>query len=335
MVDSITLDSPLDMHLHLRDGEILNEVAPITASQFAGALVMPNLKPPIITLEQAEAYKSRILKALKDKAFTPYMTLYLQESFDSSFLKAVKEAGIAALKLYPAGATTNSEAGLKSIINEKTESLFHEMGELEIPLPIHGETGGFVLERESEFGAIFETLAKNFPKLKVMMEHISSESTCKLIDKYPNLYATATPHHMLLTLDDLIGGMLNPHHFCKPVVKTPRDREAIVELVTSGHERVFFGSDSAPHPIEAKEGRQAAAGVFSAPVALQSVVEIFEQKNKMENLQDFLSNNARKAYDVTPVEKKITLVKKPQKVAEKVGEIYFFRAGEELSWTIS
>lgn len=334
MSDTITIESPLDMHLHLRDGDMLKLVAPHSAKSFAGGMVMPNLRPPVTTIEQALEYKDWIKIAAKDESYEPYMTLFLQDHFDYAFLEKAKEAGIIAMKLYPAGATTNSEEGINKIINDKTRKIFDAMAELDIPLPIHGETNGFVLDREKEFGTIFEELAKNFPKLKIMMEHISAKETVELLDRYENLYATVTYHHMTITLDELIGGMLNPHCFCKPVVKTPEDRDAILNLALSGHPRVMFGSDSAPHPVESKLTAKGAAGIFTAPIALQGVVDLFVKHGKEANLQAFLSDNAQKIYGITPPKKSITLKKEPFQIPEMYGNVVPLFAGERMEWSL-
>jgi len=258
---SLTLHSPMDMHLHLRDGEMMENVVAYTARDFAGAMVMPNLLPPVTTKEQVESYRERIKKACNDTTFEPYMTLFLKEVLTPEFLQDVKKS-IIAVKLYPSGVTTNSDTGLASIDTEKLRPTLEAMAELDIPLSIHGETNGFVMDREKEFMPIFEDLASKFPKLKVMMEHISSKEAVATLDKFDNLYATVTVHHLLLTLDDVIGGMLQPHSFCKPIIKTPADRDAIQEAVLSGHKKMMFGSDSAPHARATKERTGGSAGAF-------------------------------------------------------------------------
>jgi len=331
------INSPYDMHLHLRDNEMLNLVAPLTSQSFAGAIVMPNLVPPIDTKEAVTAYKNRILSAIKkEDNFTPFMTLFFKP-YTKDFLETVKDE-ISAIKLYPAGITTNSEGGVESIDTVALAPTFNAMAELNIPLCVHGETNGFVMDREKEFMSVYESLAVAFPKLKIIMEHITTKDAVDLLEKYDNLYATITLHHLLITLDDVAGGMLQPHLFCKPIAKTPIDREALLKVALSGHPKVMFGSDSAPHPQHAKENCGCAAGVFTAPIALQVLTELFEQHNSLENLQAFISDNAVNIYNLKPSTKTITLVKKEYTVPEiyeennvKVVPMY---AGKKIKWSI-
>lgn len=206
-----TLLMPLDMHLHLRDGLMLDTVAPLSAYTYSGAIVMPNLVPPVETLEDVKAYKQRIMAAVPNDFFEPYMTLFYK-NYDKAFLKSVADH-IIAIKLYPAGITTNSEGGVASFnIGEMRETL-QTMSDLGIPLCVHGETDGFVMDREAEFMSIYELLATSFPKLKIIMEHITTKAAVEMLDKHENLYATITAHHLILTLDDVVGGMMKPHLF--------------------------------------------------------------------------------------------------------------------------
>ncbi len=330
---SLTLHSPLDMHLHLRDGEMMENVAAYTADHFAGAMVMPNLLPPVTTKEAVESYKARIKAACGDAAFEPYMTLFLKEALTPEFLESVK-GNIIAVKLYPSGVTTNSDTGLASIDTERLRPTLEAMAELGIPLSIHGETNGFVMDREKEFMPVFEELAAKFPKLKVMMEHISSKEAVATLDKFDNLYATVTVHHLLLTLDDVIGGMLQPHAFCKPIIKTPADREAIQEAVLAGHKKLMFGSDSAPHPKTAKERAGGSAGAFTAPIALPALAEFFDRHGKLDLMQAFVSDNARRIYGITPPEKSVILEKEAFTVPEMIGEVVPLFAGETLAFRV-
>jgi len=333
---TLTLQSPLDMHLHLRDEEMLKLVAPLTAETFAGALIMPNLVPPVTTKEDALAYKQRINDAKQYTDFEPYVTLFFKE-YDYDFLKEVKD-DIIGIKLYPAGITTNSEGGVAAIDAEALRPTLEAMAELEIPLCIHGETNGFVMDREKEFVPVYEALAQEFPKLKIIMEHITTKDSVDLLDKYENLHATITLHHLLITLDDVAGGMLQPHLFCKPIAKRYEDRDALLKVALEAHPKVMFGSDSAPHPKHKKECCGCAAGVFTAPIALQVLAQLFEEHGKLDNLEKFVSLNAQKVYEFTPVEKTITLVKEPTKVPaiyEGFGEnVVPMYAGETLEWSI-
>jgi len=323
---------PLDMHLHLRDGVMLETIAPLTAYSFSGAIIMPNLVPPVTTKEDVIAYRERVMAAVPNDYFEPYMTLFYQ-NYDRAFLNDVAEE-ITAIKLYPAGITTNSEGGVSSFDIEEMRPTLEAMSELDIPLCVHGETDGFVMDREAEFMSIYELLAKNFPKLKIIMEHITTKEAVAMLDKYENLYATITVHHLLLTLDDVIGGMMMPHHFCKPIAKRPEDLDALLSVALEAHPKVMFGSDSAPHPREKKEACGCAAGVFTAPIALQLLCEIFEQFDKLDNLQDFVSDNAQRIYGICPEFKEVTLEKRPFVVPEIYGNVVPLYAGETLNWAI-
>lgn len=331
---SITLHSPLDMHLHVRDEAMLQTVAPLSSATFSGAIIMPNLVPPVTTKEQLITYKERIQSAIGEDTFTPYMTLFFKPTYTKAFLESVKEE-LAAIKLYPAGITTNSEGGVSGFDVEELRPTLEAMSELEIPLCIHGETNGFVMDREAEFVSIYETLAAAFPKLKIIMEHITTQASVEALDRFDNLYATITLHHLLITLDDVAGGMLQPHLFCKPIAKRPEDREALRKVALEAHPKVMFGSDSAPHPQHAKEHCGCAAGVFTAPIALQVLTEMFTEYSTIENLQAFVSGNAQKIYThITVPDKSITLEKKSFIVPEKYGEVVPMYAGETLAYSI-
>lgn len=328
------LNAPLDMHLHLRDEEMLQKIAKSSARTFSGAIIMPNLVPPVTTKEAVIAYKERIISAIGDETFEPYMTLFFNPSYDRAFLESVKE-DITAIKLYPAGITTNSEGGVSGFDVEELRPALEAMSELDIPLCVHGETNGFVMDREAEFVSIYERLATAFPKLKIIMEHITTKESVAALDKFANLYATITVHHLFITLDDVAGGMLQPHLFCKPIAKRPEDREALLKVALGAHPKVMFGSDSAPHPKHAKESCGCAAGVFTAPIALQLLTQLFEEHNApLENLQAFISNSAQNIYGVTPPEKKVTLEKKPFIVPAEYNGVVPMYAGEEIAYSI-
>ena len=319
------LNEPMDMHLHLRDGDMLRLVAPLTSNSFSGALVMPNLVPPVTSKDALLSYKKRIIEACKGDDFTPYMTLFFQNNYSFEFLEDIKDE-IIGIKLYPAGITTNSETGVSSMDIEVLRPTLENMSRLGIPLCIHGETNGFVMDREKEFMPIYESLAIAFPNLKIVMEHITTKDAVELLDKYSNLYATVTLHHLLITLDDVAGGMLDPHLFCKPIAKRPEDRNALLNAALKAH------------PKHKKEWCGCAAGVFTSPIALQVLVELFEKHDSLDNLNDFVSNNAKKIYGLNIKDKTIKLVKKDFIVPaiyeykdEKVVPMY---AGKTLSWSI-
>jgi len=327
------LNAPLDMHLHLRDEEMLQNIASASSHSFAGAIIMPNLVPPVSTKEEVIAYKARIIKAIGNEKFTPYMTLFFKPSYDKVFLASVRDE-ITAIKLYPAGITTNSEGGVSGFDVEKLRPALEAMSELHIPLCVHGETNGFVMDREAEFVNIYEKLATAFPKLKIIMEHITTKESVAALDRFENLYATITIHHLLITLDDVAGGMLQPHLFCKPIAKRPEDRDALLKVALQAHPKVMFGSDSAPHPKHAKEACGCAAGVFTAPIALQLLAELFEKHNALDNLQKFVSLNAQMIYGITPLAKTVTLEKKPFKVPDHYNGVVPMYAGENIAYAI-
>jgi len=322
------------MHLHLRDGEMLENIATCSAKTFSGAIIMPNLVPPVSTKEEVIAYKQRIMDAVGDEKFTPYMTLFFKPSYDKAFLNSVKDV-ITAIKLYPAGITTNSEGGVSGFDVEELRPALEAMSELNIPLCVHGETNGFVMDREAEFVSIYEKLASAFPKLKIIMEHITTKQSVEALDKFENLYATITLHHLIITLDDVAGGMLKPHLFCKPIAKRPEDRNALLKVALEAHPKVMFGSDSAPHPKHAKEACGCAAGVFTAPIALQVLAELFENAQApLENLQAFVSSNAQKIYGLTPLTKTVTLEKKSFHVPSDYNGVVPMYADETIAYSI-
>jgi dihydroorotase len=331
------INEPLDMHLHLRDGDMLKLVGPLTSNTFSGALIMPNLVPPITTKEALLAYKERILEACVDDNFIPFVTLFFKNDYSYEFLEDIKN-DIIGIKLYPAGITTNSETGVSSMDVEVLRPTLESMSKLGIPLCIHGETNGFVMDREKEFMYIYESLATAFPDLKIIMEHITTKDAIELLDKYDNLYATVTLHHLLITLDDVAGGMLAPHLFCKPIAKRPEDRTALLNAALKAHPKLMFGSDSAPHPKHKKESCGCAAGVFTSPIALQVLVELFEKHNSLENLNSFVSLNAQKIYNLNLPKKTIKLIKKdfivPSIYEYKNENVVPMYAGETILWSI-
>jgi len=329
------LNAPLDMHLHLRDGEMLENIAKCSAKTFSGAIIMPNLVPPVSTKEEVIAYKNRIIAAIGDETFTPYMTLFFKPSYDKTFLTSVRDE-ITAIKLYPAGITTNSEGGVSGFDVEELRPALEAMSELNIPLCVHGETNGFVMDREAEFASIYERLATAFPKLTIIMEHITTKTSVELLDKYENLYATITIHHLLITLDDVAGGMLKPHLFCKPIAKRPEDRDALLKVALEAHPKVMFGSDSAPHPKHAKEACGCAAGVFTSPIALQLLADLFDTNGaSQKNLQAFVSDNAQKIYNIAVPKKVITLEKETFMVPSDYNGVVPMYADEEIAYSIS
>lgn len=323
---------PLDMHLHLRDGVMLENVAPLSSYTFSGALVMPNLVPPIDSVEALKEYKSRIKAAIGNDYFEPYMTLFYK-NYSKEFLAGAADH-ITAVKLYPAGITTNSEGGVSSFDIEQMRPTLEAMSELGIVLCVHGETDGFVMDREAEFMNVYELLAKNFPKLKIVMEHITTKAAVDMLDRYDNLYATITAHHLVFTLDDVVGGLMMPHNFCKPIAKRPEDREALLHVALEAHPKVMFGSDSAPHPLNKKETSGCAAGVFSAPIALQVLCEVFDKAGKLDNLQAFVSDNAQSIYGICPEYKEAVLERTPFTVPKDYNGVVPMYAQKTIEWTL-
>lgn len=318
------------MHLHLREGAMLRAVAPFSTDNFAGAVIMPNLISPVDSLKKVRQYRQEIESAYDEQIFTAYMTLFFKNYSREELAEAKDE--ILGIKLYPSGITTQSESGVSDFNTiDETLSLMEEM---QIPLLIHGESNGFVLDREKEFLEEYKRLAETFPKLHIIMEHITTAEAVELVDRYPNLSATVTLHHLLITLDDVIGGNMEPDLFCKPIAKTPRDRMCLRQAVLSGHDRIMFGSDSAPHPRHKKECCGCAAGIFSAPVALPMLAELFEDAGRLDLLQHFISDIACKRYNLQPPDKMITLEKNSWKIPELYGDLKPFGAGRTLRWSV-
>ncbi len=327
----VIINSPLDMHLHFREGIMAQMVIPQSSYSFAGGVVMPNLVPAVNNLERLQGYIKEIKSIIGQDVFEPYMTVFFQD-YSYQELEQLKPY-ILGVKLYPAGVTTNSEDGVSAL--SKAETTIKHLEELEIPLMVHGETHGFVMDREKLFLPIFEHLAQKFPRLKIIMEHITTADAVSLLDNYENLYATVTLHHLIITLDDLAGGLLRPHLFCKPIAKRPEDREALVNAAINAHPKLMFGSDSAPHPIDKKEACGCAAGIFTAPIALQALVELFEQHQAIANLQAFISDHAQRIYNITPPKKSVTLEPIVYKVPNQYGDVVPMFANQELPWSIT
>ena len=326
----VVINSPLDMHLHFREGAMANTVIPLSSASFAGGVVMPNLVPPVDNLERLLNYVQEIKSCIGQDIFAPYMTVFFRD-YDYQELEQLKPY-IIGVKLYPAGVTTNSEAGVAAL--NRAETTIKHLEELEIPLLVHGETHGFVMDREKLFLPIFEHLAQKFPRLKIIMEHITTAEAVTLLDKYENIHATVTLHHLIITLDDLAGGLLRPHLFCKPIAKRPEDREALINAAINAHPKLMFGSDSAPHPIDKKEACGCAAGIFTAPIALPALAELFDRHQALSNLQAFVSNNAQRVYGINPPHKSVTIAAVPFRVPAMYDQVVPMFANQDISWSI-
>lgn len=344
----LTIRKPDDWHLHLRDGAMLAAVLPFTARHFGRAIVMPNLVPPVTTTADAEAYRARIMAALPlaegAPAFTPLMTCYLTDATDPDDLEGGFRSGVfTAVKLYPAHATTNSAAGVSDIA--AVFAVLERMEEIGIPLLMHGEDVGRevdVFDRERVF--IDHTLApllQRFPRLRMVLEHLSTAEAVEVVrSAAPQLAGTITPQHLIETRTDLLGAGLRPDLYCMPVVKTARDRAALREAATSGEACFFLGTDSAPHEVRRKYAHVCSAGVFNAPVAIESYAQVFEEDGALDRLEAFASLNGPAHYGLPPNDDTITLERAPWTVPERIdigggeGSITPYRAGETIPWRV-
>jgi dihydroorotase len=327
---TLSLLSPLDMHVHVRQDELLRQVVPFTARQFVGAVCMPNTLPPVDSVERMQSYVRKIKESASPLEFEPYVPLFFRSDFTREDLAAAKE-DLFGIKLYPAGVTTNSEDGVAEL--SKIESVLEIMQDLDLPLLVHGETNGYSPDREREFVAVYDHIATTFPRLRITMEHITTVEAVEFLDKHPNVHATVTVHHLLYTLDDMLGGLFNPFLFCKPILKSPRDRDALQSLVLSGHPKLMFGSDSAPHS-EVMKRTEGMAGCFTAPMALPMLAQFFEDHDKLELLQAFVSDHARRIYRLSPPERRVTLEREEWTVPPRFGSVVPVNAGETLRWSV-
>lgn len=328
---TFSLHSPLDMHIHFREGDMLRRVAPLSAGTFAGGVIMPNLVPPVDNSGRLQRYEAEVREAVAGHAFEPYMTLFMRP-YTESELAAMKDR-IIGVKLYPEGVTTHSDGGVGDLRDvERTLAMMQDM---DIRLMVHGESTDFVMDRERAFLPVYEDLVARFPRLAVVMEHITTREAAALLDRHENLSATVTLQHLLITLDDVAGGLLNPHLFCKPIAKRPEDRDALLALALEAHPRLAFGSDSAPHPVDKKESAGCAAGVFTAPIALQMLVGLFEEHGALDRLQAFVSDNAKRIYRVVPPEKTVVFEKTGAVIPERYGDVIPMYPGKELDWAVA
>ena len=338
----LTITRPDDWHLHLRDGEALASVLAHTARQFGRAIVMPNLKPPVTTVEQAAAYRGRIIAALPAGAvFEPLMTLYLTDNTPASeVVKAAASGFVKAIKLYPAGATTNSDAGLTAI--EKAYDTLAEMERVGLPLLVHGEATDpkiDLFDREKVFiDTVLLPLTQRFPQLKVVMEHITTKDAADFVANSPlTVAATITAHHLLYNRNAIFLGGVRPHWYCLPVLKRETHRAALLAVATSGNPKFFLGTDSAPHAKGAKEAACGCAGCYTAYAALELYAEAFEQVGALDKLEAFASFNGPDWYGLPRNRGTVTLLKEDWRVPADYpyitgDSIVPLRAGETLSW---
>lgn len=343
-MDELTIRRPDDWHLHVRDGDVLKAVVPCTASQFGRAIVMPNLVPPVTTVDQAIAYKNRIMDAVPDGLkFTPLMTAYLTDGTDPNELQRGYEAGVfAAVKLYPAGATTNSESGLTDI--SKAKAALEVMQKIGMPLLVHGEVTDpsvDIFDREAVFiERVLKPLRADFPELKIVFEHVTTKQAVDYVtDAGAYTAATITAHHLMINRNAIFQGGIRPHMYCLPIAKREEHRLALRKAATSGHPNFFLGTDSAPHPQDTKETGCGCAGVFTAETAVELYAQVFDEDNALGNFEAFASLNGPAFYGVAPNEELITLVRSPHIVPEHLivgtGQpIVNFKGGETLAWSI-
>ena len=341
-MDSLTLTRPDDWHLHLRDGVALEAVLPYTARQFARAIVMPNLRPPVTTAAQAVAYRERILAALPaGLAFEPLMTLYLTDNMAPEEIARAKAAGVVAVKLYPAGATTNSDAGVTDI--RKTYRTLEALQREGLLLLVHGEVtdaGIDVFDREAVFiDTVMQPLRKDFPELKVVFEHITTKEAADYVTQSDRFTAaTITAHHLLYNRNALFTGGLRPHYYCLPVLKREVHRQALLKAATGGSPKFFLGTDSAPHAAQLKENSVCGAGCFTAPSALELYAEAFDAMGALAKFEAFASFHGPDFYGLPRNTGTVTLKREPLQLPESLpfGDALIkpLRAGETLNWKL-
>ncbi len=343
-MEKITLTQPDDWHLHVRTGDILKQVIPHTARQFGRAIIMPNLTPPVKTVEQALIYRTEILQALDEQSdFEPLMTLYLTDNTSIETIKAAAENPfIHAFKLYPAGATTNSDAGVTSLKN--IYPLLAAMEKHAIPLLIHGEVTAAeydIFDREKLFIEQHLTaIINNFPDLRVVLEHVTTEEAVQFVESAdPKVAATITPQHLMFNRNAMLVGGIKPHYYCLPVLKREKHRQALRKAATSGNPKFFLGTDSAPHFSHLKENACGCAGCYSAYGAIELYAEVFEQENALDKLEAFASFYGADFYQLPRNSRTITLSKQDWQIPENypIGEhsLTPLKAGEVLSWRMA
>lgn len=343
-MQTLTLLRPDDMHLHLRDGDTLRHVLPHTVRQMGRAVIMPNLKPPVISVADALAYRERILASLPASSrFQPLMTLYLTDHATPTLVREAKAAGIVAFKLYPAGATTNSDSGVTDLF--KLLPVLEEIAAQDMRFLVHGEVTDpaiDIFDREAAFiERILLPVLNKVPGLKTVFEHITTAEAARLVcQSGENLAASVTPQHLLLNRNDLLVGGVHPHHYCLPVLKRESHRQALLEAVSGAQAHKFFlGTDSAPHPQHAKENACGCAGMFSAATAIELYAEAFEQIGALGKLEAFASKNGARFYGLPENTDTITLVKQAQAVPNSFpigngGQLVPMRAGGSVAWTM-
>jgi dihydroorotase len=345
MPDRLTIRRPDDMHLHLRDGEMLRAVLPESTRHFARAIVMPNLVPPVVTGADAAAYRGRILAALPPGAdFTPLMTLYLTEETDpEDVARAAAEGIVTAVKLYPAGATTNSASGVRDF--DRVRAVLERMSAIGLPLCVHGEVTDpevDIFDREAVFiDRVLDPIRRAVPGLRVVMEHVTTrEGVDYVASGGADIAATITVHHLILNRNHLLAGGIRPHYYCLPVAKREAHRLALRAAAVSGSPRFFLGTDSAPHPDRLKEHACGCAGCFTAPVALAILAEVFEAEGALDRLEGFTSLHGAAFYRLPPNRGTLTLLRgapaaRPGRIAAGAETVTVFDPMMPLHWSVA
>ncbi|KTD64212.1 dihydroorotase [Legionella shakespearei] len=340
-MQTLIINRPDDWHVHLRDEDLLQHTVPATAQHFARALIMPNLKPALTTLPSIQNYRNRIIARIPEgHSFSPYMTFYLNESVSANELEqAASIPYILGAKLYPAGATTNSEAGAKSL--KALYPLYEVMQEHNLVLQIHGEvTHSDIFEREALFlDEYLKGIVANFPRLRIVLEHISTKAAVDFVTQAPEtVSATITPHHLLYNRNQLLSGGLRPHYYCLPILKHEQDQLALQVAATSGNPKFFAGTDSAPHAVHTKESACGCAGIYSAPFALAFYTHLFDEQGKLDKLNHFMSRFGAEFYQLPVNQEQIELIKSPQAIPHSMpfgsNQVIPMGAGETLPWSI-
>jgi dihydroorotase len=364
-IEAVTLRRPDDWHVHLRDGAMMAQVLPYTARPFARAIVMPNLLPPVTTVAAARAYRERILAALRTPpsrslprergrewvgpgegrggGFSPLMTCYLTDATDpDEVANGFAEGVFAAVKLYPAHATTNSAFGVTDIA--RAQKVLERMAEIGMPLLVHGEVTDpqvDIFDREAVFiEKVLDPLRRRLPDLRIVLEHVTTEEAVDYVRSAGgNLAASITAHHLQINRNAVFAGGIRPHLYCLPIAKREHHRQALRRAATSGDQRFFLGTDSAPHAQPTKETACGCAGIFSAPAALELYAEVFEEEGALDRFETFAALNGAKFYRLSPNDERITLRREPSTVPERIGEgdlsVIPFRAGETLRWRLA
>jgi dihydroorotase len=343
MTQEITITRPDDWHLHVRDGEALKTVVPHTAAQFGRAIIMPNLRPPVTTAAQAVAYRERIREAIPPGTnFEPLMTLYLTDNLPPEEIRRAKEIGVAAVKLYPAGATTNSDAGVTEL--RKTYATLEAMQREGLPLLVHGEVTDPQVDLFDREAVFLETqlipLRRDLPELKIVVEHITTREAAQYVRDADNFVAaTITAHHLLYNRNAIFLGGIRPHYYCLPVLKRETHRLALVEAATGGNPKFFLGTDSAPHAAHLKEHATGCAGCYTAHAALELYAEAFDQANALGRLEGFASFHGADFYGLPRNREKITLRREawtpPESFAFGEAQLKPLRGGEPLGWRLA